>query len=799
MNQRKYFLYLILLISYFNISGLVYAISPEFFYNQKELGKAKAASYLLFGERAENIFSYDNNLKLGIFNYYSNNPSLAEQYFSKALKLAQDSLSKANAYYWLGRSCLLHNESEKATYNFAQVLNFNKNVDPEFLFFYGIALYDISRYEDALNCFLNFENQIKNQSRPKELPLFIGACALGKGDFILAEQSLNQDELQTNPKFFPVPTYLLGLTYYLDGAKDKSLDILRRVKADTISFDIKTRAHLVSGAIYFDRGDLTKAVNEFDAMLRDTLSKFNEQAYLRSAISYLKLKKSQKALARFDTLIQKYPNSPLNELAFYYKAQIYKQNQKWTQAKREYKKFLAGYPNSPLLEPVSYNLGQVLFLEENYIEAIPVLEDFLNEFPNSRFRNEVLFDLIQSCYVLGKDSKVQTYGEKFTQEFPSSDNAFEVHYKLGEIGIRNKDYRYAQQHLSQIDRSLLFPYALKELGDINYALDSLSLALDYYNFAERICTDTLIDEIRFNRENVYFKQGIYKSNLDMLKGFLAKYPESRKAAMVQYEIGEHYLKLGDAAQAIAEFDKVKNIESNSQYVPMAEMGKAQSYIMLGQTNQAIESYLKIVTEFRTVPFLSKAIYSLGSLYFSIQQYDSAVIFYNRIITELPKNQESELAFVELAKIYNRLGKFIEAADLLQQFITRYPHSLHLAQVYLDLVNCYKEMGKFVQAEKTIKEMFNKVGKTGDGYFKLGEINVLQNKPVTAMGNFFEAYSAYIKEQKKELAALSLFQAGKCAINVKKWSEAKELFLRVIKETQDERLRIQCEEELKQIP
>jgi len=792
LHLRQSFFLLPIIFSY------VFSVSPDYLYDLKQLNKSKALVYADFSNSTHKIFLYESMIKVGIDNYYLDKFSQAEKYFSKALKLARNSLDKSETYYWLGKSFLMHQEANRASQYFTQTLNYNKNPASDFLFFYGISLYETEHYDDAFNCFLNYENQTVADSQMSELPLFIGASALAKGDYALAEQYLDQGSLQSDAKF-TIPTYyLLGLNYYLDGEKGKSLDALGEMKSSPNQVDLVNRARLIAGTIYFERGDLTKATNEFDAITNDTINSYKEQAYLRSGISYLKLKKSTKALAQFDTLLQKYPNSSLNELALYYKAQIFKQSNKLSKSEREYRKFLSAYPNSQLAEEVSANLGKVLFEEENYIEAIPILEDFVKNYPNSKFRNEALFNLTQSCYALKKYDKVRTYGEKLLKEFPSSEKVFDIHYMLGEIGIMQKNNNYAQKHLNTIISGPLFPYALYELGNIYSSIDSFATALNYYNLAEQVSNDSLLDIIRLNRETVFLKQGQYKSEIEMLRKYLEKYPTSRKAARIQFDIGNYFLKQNDVTSAVIEFDKVRGFDSTSQYVAMAELGKSQSYILLGKPEQVSECYLKIIKDFPSASFLTQVIYSLASLYNQSQKYDSAIIFYDRLVTVFSKAQETEDALFELSNVYKTLDNLNQATKLYERFISLYPNSNHLRDTYLNLADAYIEIGKFSFADKAVNDAFKKYGKFGDGFYKLGKINFIDNKAATAKTNFLDAHTEYLKENNRELAALSLFEAAKCAVELKKWNEAKQLFNRCINETQDERLRIECQNQLKSI-
>lgn len=778
--------------------ALVLANNFELLYYQHQLTGAEIVVTNKLLQEPIKVFSYNDNMKLGKLNYYMKKYLTAKIYFSQAIRFSKNVNERADGYYWLGRACLMNNDVANANLYLSKALNSNPNIEKEALFFYGIALYLNGNYQDGLNCLLNYENQLGDKLLHNELWLLIGACALGKNDYELALRYLNQNNWQNEQGWQTKVNYLLGLTYYLQNDINNSINKFREVIADT-NLQLKQSAHLILGKIYFDQGEINKATNEFEAILKDTINFYDDYAYLYSAIGALSNNQTKKALNYLDSLINKYPSSQLVELAYFYKARSYQQNKKWRQAVREYKRFLALYPNSILKERVMHNLAKSLMISENYHEASLILEDFLRDFPNSQYRQEINYNLVQCYYQLNQDNKVQIYGEKFINDFPSSELISDIHYKLAEIGIKKNDYQYAEKHLTKITDGFLYPYALKKLGDINYILNNHRLAIDYYNLAEQFAIDSLIDEIRLNREKIFLQQGVYPSNLAMLKSFLEKYPGSRKQTLVQYEIGVEYWRQNDPVSAINELNKIKEISADTYYVALAETIKANIYWTLDKIDSAIGCYQQIINNYPTVDFLPKIFYNIALLYLMTQQYDSALIHLNKLISEFPQNQESELAYLQLVKIYRHFKKISTAIDLLKSFIIRYPKSPNLNIVYLDLADLYKEIGEYENAEKTIKTALDKIGKTADFYYKLAEINTLQNKLTAAITNFFEAYKFYLQEKKRDYAGLALFQAGKCNLDLKNYKQAKELFERCINETEDERLRIQCQEQLRQIP
>ncbi|MBS4014893.1 MAG: tetratricopeptide repeat protein [Candidatus Latescibacteria bacterium] len=744
------------------------------------------------------VFSYDHNLKLGIYNYYLKDYDQAEKHFSKALKYASDSLNIAHANYWLGKTYLGLNRQDQAISCFNQVQKYHEKPSSDFLFIFGIALYNMEQYEDALSCFLNYQAQTKIDFQPKELPLFIAAAALGKKDYDLSRDIIIKEDLLDKPDFYPLADYVLALNYYLIGDKTGSLNLLRKIVADTLVSDISDNARLISGVIYSERGEISKAVNEFDAVIHSQDEQFKEYAYLSAGIVYYRLQQTLKATERFDSLLSRYPNSSMSDMAFFYKAKIQEQSRKWNTAQKEYRKFIATYPESPLAEQASINLGRLMWQDQNYLELVLFGEDFLRKYPKSQNRAELFYYLTKSCYYLKNYNKAEIYGEQFVREFASSDKVNEIYYLLGQTGIAKEKLSYARRYLSLIHSGDFYAYALKDIGDTYLNQDSFFMAINYYNLAERVSTDTLLDEIRFNRERAYFLQGQYESDGLMLKSYLQKYPNSSKAAKIQYQVGQYYLKQGDYREALHEFNRVYEYAPNQDLLPGLELDRAECYAYTGNINEAISIYLRMINDYPKSPLVHKAIFSLANLYDTSENYDNAIVFYSRLITEAPKAEENEKVYFNLANIYRKLNRFNESAGLLERFILAYPKSNRLEQAYLELADDYMDLGKFNSAEKKINEVLTKLAKSGQVYYKLATIHKIENRPSQAKINFINAYDFYLKEEKIELAAVSLLEAGKSTVIEKKYDEARELFTRCKNLTKDERIRIECERQLQAI-
>lgn len=773
-------------------------ITPELLYHHKEFAKAKVLSTSILTEHPHDVFSYNNMLKIGMYNYYDKNFKQAEKYFLKALKYTSDSLEVDYAHYWLGKTYLYQNKKEQAITSLRRASAYNKELAPDYLFFYGIALYQVGQFDDAMNCFVNFEAQTSKNRQPKELPLFLAATALGRKDYNLSKDILDDNNLMNNPDFSPIPAYLQALNFYLTDEKEKSMNILRKITRDTIQSELTDNARLVLGVIYTERNELGKAAQEFDTLINQPDNQFKEYALLSAGIVYYKLKQTNKANERFDSLLAVNPVSVWVDAAIFYKARILEHSRRWSKAQTEYWKFIAAYPTSDLTEQAKINLGRLMMQDKNFLEVIPLYEGFLTDFPKSTNREEGLFNLINSCFELKKYNKVQTYGEQYVHEFKKSERIFQVYYWLGQVGIAKSNQSYALKYLSLITGGAMYAYAMKDIGDIYLNSENSLQAVNYYNLAERFSTDTMIDQMRFAREQAYLKLGQYESELIMMQNFLEKYPDSHKAGHIQHQIGQYFLKNRDFSRALIELNKAYKYAPSEDLIPVIEIDKADCYMQLADSISALTSYLKVIVKYPKATLADKALKSAADIYYAREKFDSAIGLYAQLITDYPKAQEIQEVYLNLADVYRKLNRPAESVDLLERFIKLFSQSDRLEKAHYELFDCYIELGKFSLAEKKINEILMTFGKSGRLYFKMASLNSIQNKPNQAKSNFLNAFDYYSKEEQHELAALCLLEAGKSAVVEKKYDEARDLFNRCMILTQDERLRIECGRQLQLI-
>jgi tetratricopeptide (TPR) repeat protein len=791
----KIFRFIIFTGLIFNLNILrLWGIEGELFFNYQEYYKADIISNFNLTETPRQYFTYEVNLKLGIYNYYHGQLGDAYRYFSRALKLAGDSFKLNEASYWLGKTYFRQQKYEEASRIFSVIIPQSRILADDLLLFYGISLYYLGHFDEANNCLLNFYEKIKSSPQVEAVFFYLVLNSLARNDLEFSYELLRDDTMPLSAWGTQFKKYLKALTWYLEKDYEKSRNLLAGLIKENHDSLLVIRTRLLLGKIYFDNKNFKAALDELETVFEAATGNIKEYATLYLGLIYLKLGEPDKAISYFERLL----DSNYEAYGFYYKARTYEKLREYRNAINEYKNLLAVSQNTKINEQGYYNLLELLKNHDNFQEFIPWAEDFLRNYPTSKYSERILYYLILSCATLNKYEKMEIYGERFLSLFTQSIHSDEVRFYLARV----KEYRHrpveALRYLSEIKDRKLYPYAQKFIGDIYKSLDSLDRALEAYVRAEKTGYDTLIDRVRFAQKEIAFQKGSFPSKLAMYEVFLAEYPQAHFAASLQYEIAESLFQRGDYQTALLNYKKVYQYRASHQLLSFVEWRKANCYEQLGEPDSAIVIYERIIKDFKDFPQQIEVLKRLAILYENREDYEKTIFYYNAIINSKVQSSEVEESYFRLADIYQKFYRYKDAQLLLKNFKREFPSSPRLSECYLMLSTIALFLGEYKEAEQTIKLLFEKFGKSGDGYFQLGKIKQAQSKYEEARKNFILASEHYLDEKESEKGARALWEAGLCALKERKYQEGETLFTRCMNLTVDERLRIRCQEQLQEL-
>ncbi|MBY0385808.1 tetratricopeptide repeat protein [bacterium] len=243
------------------------------------------------------------------------------------------------------------------------------------------------------------------------------------------------------------------------------------------SDDVTTQDFLKLRKIYAndDFKNFLKAKKIF--IKKHNKTKFDEMINYMEADAYLKIYAQEnekifydRALKIYDSLLNKYPDSPVSERTLLLISYLRLQNKQYFEAARSLRSYLTKYEKSPLYENVQlilaqslvhlheykdakkiydilfksesaeiksaayYAYGDIFFEERDYNSAIKFYNEALKKFPTEdKLHPNIYFNLGETQFLLGQYKESLNNLRKFIEQHPQHDFASFAWTRMGEI------------------------------------------------------------------------------------------------------------------------------------------------------------------------------------------------------------------------------------------------------------------------------------------------------------------------------------------------------------------------------
>ncbi|MEO0094251.1 MAG: tetratricopeptide repeat protein [candidate division WOR-3 bacterium] len=750
----------------------------------------------------ELLYSYQFNLSSGKACLNSSDYKMAQWYFTNALSLAETDPAKGLAQAYLGRTAFLTGQPDSAIKHFAKALEYNPNLDLNFLYDYGIALFQLGHNEDALSVLSNLYQQKLMQNRHgqgnnEELLIFLALLCLKTGKPDQAKIYLQglPENLQN-----PERDFLLALTYYQKQELIKSLPHLAKILAKTdLDPIMKQKANLLFGTIHLELGNNLIAAQIFEMMVCDTMQLYQDQAHLRAGIADFHLKHYDQATRHFKNLANNFPNSDLQEYGLFYLISIYLKQKKNRLAVEKNNELAHKFPKSKFLENTTFAIAKRYYQEQSYYEAFREFAKFLKLFPKSPSEPEALWLCALSAIQIKDDTIGEELLKQLVTKYPTSPWAKEGFYRIGTIELAKQNFPAAKANFFQALSSDYYPYVIKGIADAYFGLAQYDSALVFYQKAESVLTtqnysDSLLAETRLSNAITNFKIGKYPSYIAMLKDYLAKYPWSFHNASLQFEIGLYHFERYEFPEALKQFYKVFDYIPDKALKAKTHLFIARCYLNLHRTTQAKQTLHYLVNNFTDTVSVIAGLTTLAENYTQDLAYDSAISCYQQIVERFPNTEEAAKSLFSIAALYQKLNKLLEASKVLDRIVKDYPMSELLQPAYQKMIEILLMEGNLAYAETLINYYTKRFGPSPAISLQLGKVRLEQNRLAEAKRLFLSAARQLNKDEK----AKALILVVDVCIKQQEIAEAKKRLKQAKASAEDERLKIRCEELLRQL-
>ena len=597
-------------------------------------------------------------------------------------------------------------------------------------------------------------------------------------------------------------TYLEGVIYYLKGENEKAASKFKNLNTWEYTiflenfYSIPLRKSLDSLTInnfadslrfyfIFYEKDTLKILNQINTSTLPLWQNFLARGYLsyekekyRRALNYFKesykLRPAECTgiyvistlfqLSEFDSLLTfQEKNSISTPLTNYIKGEaLYKKGETEKAAEVFLKDTASEYKTRALFGAgwSKYNLAK-------YSESAKLFERFLSLYEGEELEQYALYRLGRAQLKQGRIESLE-YFKKIVTKYPNSSLKDDAYLLLGKINFLLNNYDEAIRWLTLLTNELPLsrwtPNAYKYLGEISKNTGDYKTALEYYEKVLLIswATPDLFDEVRYNIEEIKWKQGKYATKINMYKAFTNKYPQSRRTPSLLFEIGEYYHAAKRYDLAIHYNNKILSNHPESEKSNEALIILVEIYREMGDRNAAIKLLQKGLKE---RPELNNKInLKLGEIYFEAGELRKSIQYYKEISSRAYK----PYTLYQIGSIYNELGLFKEARIPLQNIIKDFETSEYLDKAYLLIAKTHMNEGSLKKTIEILDEGLKNLEKNKTGPLLLFKAEIYSEfKDEEAIDLYLESYNLTYDNNKK----LKILEDGKkCAIKLNRYDK-----------------------------
>jgi len=412
-----------------------------------------------------------------------------------------------------------------------------ENTDVEFRnkarYWEAEAQYRLENYKDALQKFINLNNQLRTNNKTDFQTL---GYNIGYTHFKLQEyekaattfrvfiKKYNGDEdiiddtyIRLGDSYFAIRSYVKAISAY------KYIVDNNRAGADYAQYQI--------GMSYGFTNDndakitaLTKVINNY------SVSNLKDDALYQLATTYTKIKNNEKAHQAYDRLLSKHPKSVFLARALVRQGLLYYNDNNNKLALEKFKLTAQKFPNSPDAKEAVRNAKNIYVDEDRLDEYVAWTNtlQFINvsdtELENSSFA------IAERKYFAGKNSGALMSLKKYLNDFPNGKSALKANYYLADVLYKEQLF----------DRAIDQYKKVLESGQSEYSEDALvKLSLIYLKQEEFENAMPYLEQLE---QEAYASENVLFSQSNLMKGY--------------YEM-DNFEKAFSYAQKVLEKDKLE--------------------------------------------------------------------------------------------------------------------------------------------------------------------------------------------------------------------------------------------------
>lgn len=591
----------------------------------------------------------------------------------------------ANYYFGIGKYSFALKWLKQVKYN-----NMPRRAFEDYLFKYGYALFTTKNQTASKKYFVQLLDSPEYGSQAK---YYYGYIAYQQDDYDNADKYLSEASKDQQYKK-EVSYYMADMNFKL-GKFQKAIDAALPV-LNTAKRVEKSEINKIIGESYFNLNQFDKAIPYLKAY-KGKRGKWVNTDYYLLGYAYYKQNDFETAVSYFNKIID--GNNAVAQNAYYHLGECYLKLNKKTEALNAFRNASQMSFKAQIKEDAFLNYAKISYEIGNPYKSVPeVLQDFLLAYPNSIEKNSIN-DLVISAYVVSKDyAGALHYLEK---DKKVKDKALyqEIAFNRGVQLYENAKYQEAKKHF---EKSLLYPIensltakATYWKGEANYQLKNFGSALQDYQTFESLPGIALLEEnsfVAYQMGYVYFKQKDYANAISNFKKFIqVQSNDSERINDACLRLGDSYFVTSSYQNAINSYDKSKNI--NSKTADYALFQTALSYGFLKNNTKKITLLNQLISSYPKSSYRDDSYFILGGVYTVSDKTKEALVAYNQLLKGYPKSSFVPRVLLKKGLIFYNNNEEEKALQAYKETVSKYPSTAYAQEAVRNARQIYVDTGR----------------------------------------------------------------------------------------------------------
>jgi len=597
---------------------------------------------------------------------------------------------------------------------------------------------------EAINSFNIFLERFSNSKRADRAQFMIGECLFENNKKVLMFQGLKknmfspaigayQKLIDKYPKhpLLPTANLFLGNCFYYQKNYDQAVACYQEILNQSYQKDLHEMALYLINRAYYEQGNYAQIITGYHYVLNNfppNVSKWRALAYLYIGEAYYQHRFYSEAKPIYELIIKNYP---LTRAAYYAKDGLvwyHLQKGEYDAANKLLQQIASLEPTKPKGEKGEktektentelsisrqYEIGNGLFNQQKYEQALEIYKNLIKTYPQHKLMPDALYQSGLCYYRLEYYSQAIDAWKKLIEIYPTHSMAVEAIYKIADTYFRSQDYEKSiinyQRIIDEYPQSPGIKEAYLRIGQCYYNQENDDKAIEcFQNIINKYPDDPkssdaleAIETVLYRKEkNLLNKQGtgqdaekkINQIIIEMLKGFLLKYPQSKLAPEIQFHLAKKYYAIESYQMALVELQKMSTLYADSKFVAEAQYYIGETYYEMENYEEAITNYQRLCSDFPDTEFVAPALFNAGLCYKKTSKLSEAAAVYAKFIEQYPKDKMVNDALLELVAIYKDQFRYNLAIPAINNLLTRLdPSDESRLEIIYSLSECYTEM------------------------------------------------------------------------------------------------------------